>query len=46
MWKRIPNLMQQHETPRKGTLQLIYQNWLPEIENVILKKNKVGEHSD
>ena len=42
MWKRIPHLMQQQKTPRKGystsTLhELIKSNHYP-------KKNKVGEH--
>ena len=43
-WKRIPHLMQQHETPRKGHStsnlhELVKSKSSP-------KKNKAGEHSD
>ena len=43
MWKRIPRLMQQHETPRKGYSTIITQ---VDKSKHNPEKIKPGEHND
>ena len=46
VWKRIPHLMQQHETPRKGHPTINLHELIKSKRNPKRKKNKAGEHSD
>ena len=40
IWKRIPHLIQQHETPRKGHSTINLHARVDQIEKVIVKKIK------